>query len=680
MGSLPREIKKTVKVAVVWIFVLFFVLNPFNSSFVMSVNSQEFITYHLRDIIEGLSKENADTQNYYIATGTYEKQKDGDLFGVAKNKNLIVIQVESLQNMVIGAEYNGKEITPNLNNLINEKGTIYFDNFYQQIGSGNTSDAEFSINNSLIGSIESFTYQLYEDNYFKGLPWILKDEGYQTVVLHGYDKSFWNREKMYPVEGFDRYINDDFFISDNIEGIGGGNIVGISDSAFFQQASKYLEELNSQNAPFYSFLITLSSHNPFRLPESLKGLELKHEDKDNIFGNYMNSVHYADKCLGEFLESLKANGLYDNSLIAIYGDHFGLTKSDDKICAKVTEYLGYDYDYDMMLNVPLFIHVPESNINKTISTSGGQLDFMPTIAYLLGIEELDTIYLGQNLLTADSGFVAGQTHLLKGSFIKDDLVFEMSRDGIFENSRAFHRITREQLDITPLINDYKHAKQIVELSNFYLKNDILRKVLLQGKTLDGILSDIDSTRSMPTKIELVQVTEDKFDVFIDWMKKNPEKTVLLTMDDLLKGLQKFEEEYSGTKGRPGIIKYVNSTMNSEFLNLKNRIIPVLYTMDDYTKIEYLGYDDILLMPDLSKYTRKQIADILVINKPCAIAIKDEKVISEFQYILDSDTFVYTYDIDEHAKKAFYTAIGVDGFIERTKLEDSLLGNQQQTLR
>lgn len=676
MGSLPKEIKNAIKAAVIWMLVLFIVLNPCNSSFIMSINSQEFMTYHIKDMIEGLSEDGSrDNQEYYIATGTYENQKNGALFGIAKDKNLILIQVESLQNMVIGSEYNEQEITPNLNNLIKEQGTIYFDNFYQQIGSGNTSDAEFAINNSLMGSIESFTYQLYENNYLKGLPWILKEEGYNTVVMHGYEKTFWNRENMYPIEGFDTFINSEILISDHIEGIGGGNIVGISDKAFFQQASEYLEVLDAKDEPFYSFLITLSSHNPFRLPESLRGLELRPEDEGNIFGNYMNSIHYADQCLGEFLTSLKDNGLYDNSIIAIYGDHFGLTKSDVKIAEKVTEFLGYDYDFDVMLNIPLFIHLPESDMNETISISGGQLDFMPTISYLLGIEELNTIYLGQNLLTADSGFVAGQTHLLKGSFIMDEVVFEISRDGVFENSRAFHRRTREKIDILPYKDDYKRAKQVVELSSFYLKNDILRHTLLKGKTIEDILTEIGTNRRIPTKIGMIQITADKEDqrgflipAFVTWMKANPKETILVEMDDMLEGLQRFEEEYSGTSGKPGFIRYVNYTLNSEYLNIKKRMIPVVKVMDDYTKIEYLGYNDILFMPDLSKYTRKQIADFVTINKPCAIAIPKDKVTSEFQYILDMGRLVYTYDVDSIAQKAAFSAIGVDGFIHQIKLE------------
>jgi len=661
VGSLPKEIRHLIKTAVFWMFVILFALNPFNSSFVMSLNSQEFITYHIKDIIENLpAKKQYNAQDYYLATGAYEEQKNGELFGIAKGSNLIVIQMEAMQNMLIGKVYNGQEITPNLNRLIKEKGSIYFDNFYQQIGSGNTSDAEFAINNSLMGSIESFTYQLYQDNYLKGLPWILKEEGYRTAVLHGYDKTFWNRENMYPVIGFDTYISSDQLVNDHIEGIGGGNIVGISDYAFFQQAASYLEEMDERSYPFYSFLITLSSHNPFYLPESLQGLELLPQDQDNIMGNYLNAEHYADQCLGEFLDSLKENGLYDDSVIALYGDHFGLTKSDEQIAEKVTDFLGYEYDYDIMLNIPLIIHIPGYSQNRVESISGGQLDFMPTVCYLLGIEELDTLYLGQNLLTADSGFVAGQTHMLKGSFIKDDIVFEISRDGVFDNSRAYDRITREELDITGLKDEYLKAKEVVELSDFYLRNDILKAALLEGKNMEQIITGLSLEKNMPSELKLLQTDSAEL---AHWIKENNHEMAAVSMNNMLDGLQQLEDRYNSSAERPGIVRSVSSEMSSTLQGLKGRIIPVIRTMEDYTKIEYLGYENILFIPDFSKYTQRQIVDFIEMNRPCAVAIPADEAPAQFHSLLTGDLFVYAYDVSGPAQKAALSAIGVDGFIE-----------------
>lgn len=665
---LPKEIKTLIRAAVIWIFILILVLNPFNSSFVMSLNSQEFISYHIRDIIENLSdKKDYDSGNLYLATGTYEKQIDGELFGIAKGKNLIVIQLESLQNMLIGRTYNGQEITPNLNRLIKEQGSIYFDNFYQQIGSGNTSDAEFAINNSLIGSIESFTYQLYEGNHFRGLPWILKDQGYRTAVFHGYDKSFWNRESMYPVQGFDTFIGSDQLVNDNIKGIGGGNIVGISDQAFYQQSLEYLKAMDETTYPFYSFLITLSSHNPFRLPDSLKGLELLPRDQDNIVGNYMNSMHYADRCFGEFLEGLKANGLYEDSLVALYGDHFGLSKSDEQIAKKVTEFLGFEYDYDIMLNVPLMIHIPGYEENRVVSISGGQLDFMPTICYLLGVERLDTLYLGRNLLTAESGFVAGQTHMLKGSFIKDDLVFEISRDGVFENSRAYSRTSREKLSIEGLKDEYLKAKEIVELSDFYLRKDVLRAALLEGRTMDQIITGLSLKKTTPSKLKLISREQENPEEIVRWMKANEGEMTAVSMDSILKGLKQLDDLFNGS-AKTGRIRYISEEMSSTKRDLKSRVIPVIRNMEDFTKTEYMGYENLLFMPDLSKYTRKQISDFIEMNRPWAVAIPADQAASQFHELLSGEIFVYAYDVSGPVQRAALSAIGVDGFLEEISID------------
>ena len=129
----------------------------------------------------------------------------GKYFGIGKNRNLIVIQVESLQNFVVNKKYGDTEITPNLNYLINND-SFYFPNYYQQLGLGNTSDAEFITNNSIYPTTEGQAYSLYQNNEFYGLPWQLKEIGYKTLAMHGHDKSFWNRDKAYSAQGFDTIL------------------------------------------------------------------------------------------------------------------------------------------------------------------------------------------------------------------------------------------------------------------------------------------------------------------------------------------------------------------------------------------------------------------------------------------------------------------------------------------
>ncbi len=625
--SLPKQIKKFYKTLTVILAVALIIENPIGSTFVTSLTSQEFFLTHIKDIAEHLDAPENESQ-YYLATGTYEEQKDGELFGIAEGRNLIVVQMESMQAMMLDRDYFGQEITPFLNRLTKETGTIYFDNFYSQLGAGNTSDAEFVSNNSIVGSIESYTYQLYQDNYFRGLPWILKDRGYNTNVFHGYDKSFWNRENVYPKLGFDTYYGASEFVNDNIEGIGAGNIVGISDSAFFKQAIQYMKELPE---PYYSFLITLSTHNPFRLPELLQEIELR-EEEENIVGRYIQSVNYSDRCLEEFFEGLKEAGLYDNSIIVLYGDHFGLTRADSAVTEVVSNWLGKPYTYDEMMRVPLIIHIPGYDKNETVSISGGQWDTFPTVAYLLGIENLDTLYLGQNLLTAESGFVAFQMHMLKGSFVMDDVVFEMSRDGVFQNSSVRNRITGEKLDPNDYYDEYLKAVEKIELSRFYLENDVLRLAVEEGRSMEQINAEIFGNTETATelqgynvKIDDIDGIEKMYSEIVRNISENNNFYAALSSDDIWTLLSYIQKTYSGKSGKTGTIASIDESMNDDYMLFRQHVYPVTTDLGMVTKIDNLGYDNIIVKPEYGKISLNELNTFTADNHIAGISVDRETV-------------------------------------------------------
>lgn len=463
-------------IAVVLLAVL--VSGCFGNSLITSVSNQEFFSFHIKDLLAKATRNDVNVMSGDLSdlTGSYDQEKSGPLFGTAEGRNLIVVQMESFQNFVINAKYNDQEITPNFNRLIQDKDTIYFDNYYQQVGSGNTSDAEFATNNSIFGSIMSYTYGIYYQNYFRGLPVLLKEKGYNTNVYHAYDKKFWNREKAYPHMGFDRFVSRDDFDPTQIIGM------GLSDEEFFRQS---VEDMKKLPQPFYSFLITLSNHYPFYIPAEDYKIKLLQEDEETTFGHYINSVHYADQAIGQLIEDLKEAGLYDNCIIAFYGDHMGLTKDDSEINASMTKYLGKPYNYETMMNIPLIIHIPHADggqgVNQTVHISGGQMDFMPTIAYLMGFDTLDTVYLGHNLLTIPSGFVAEQCYMPKGSFIRDNIIFEMSKDGVFDHSKAWNRLTGQSIPLSGCYQDYQRSTDVINTSESILKNDMLRD-MYQGST------------------------------------------------------------------------------------------------------------------------------------------------------------------------------------------------------
>lgn len=466
------KLKVVVTMLVMTIFLM--IINPFSSSAIARVKSMEFFTSHVGDIYEtisdSLSGSEMDEEEILevIEEHVLDEAPIAPKYSrVGKGRNLIVIQLEAFQDFVINALYNGQEITPNINRLI-KNDTIYFDRFFSNIGKGNTADAEFSALNSLYPIIDGEVYRLYEDNTYHGLPWLMREQGYKAFAVHGFEGDFWNRESAYPYQGFEDFISMEDMEQDEIIGM------GISDKSMFRQL---VERLKQQDGPFFSFVITLTNHHPYILDDELRSIELKREDENTKFGDYLQTVRYTDEAIGQFIDDLKAAGLYDNTVIALYGDHHGLNCGMDDVYESVSRFIGRSYDYDEMLNVPLIIHIPGSGISETIHTTGGHIDFLPTIANIMGLSLDNTLVLGQDLVNANDGFVAFTAYLLEGSFADNDIMFQISREEVFEESRAWRIGTNEEVDVLPYRKEYEKALLLKKTSKEILEQDLIKKLL-----------------------------------------------------------------------------------------------------------------------------------------------------------------------------------------------------------
>ena len=427
----------------------------------------EILVYHLYDAYHSwfVPKDKALTVDPLDYMYQYsEEDKLSPYYELAKGRNLIVIQVEAMQEFVLNQEYNGQTITPNLNRLL-EKDTIFFENYYYLIGGGNTSDAEFAVNNSLFAPDTEAAYIKYEKNKFHGLPWLLKDNGYTGAhAFHGYIAEFWNRDKAYVNQGFDTYTSSvDFTPKDGILGM------GISDYEFFMQS---VDIMKTYEQPFYSFMITLSSHYPFDLPEELHQIEIAEEHSTQpLFGNYLQSMAYVDWAFEQLFAALKEADLYDNSVIVIYGDHFGIPHYDWYAKRYMTELLGREYYEDDVFRVPLIIHIPGSGVTETISTTGGHIDVTPTLLHLFGIENHKSVMFGQNLFTAENGIIYQQTHLARGSFISDTILYAMAQNGIEINNKAYNKSTHALTPSAPYRQTSQKAKSTIEACISILESD-----------------------------------------------------------------------------------------------------------------------------------------------------------------------------------------------------------------
>lgn len=430
----------------------------------------ELFCYHTCDIVKAFQSSVSDRE-VDKSLYTVKADRDSEYFGIAEGRNVIILQVEAMQNFVLGATYNGQVITPNLNKLLGID-TLYFNNYYYQIGGGNTCDAEFAVNNSLFGPENEAGYVKYADNNYNGLPWLLKQNGYSgAYAFHGYYANFWNREYAYVNQGFDDYKSiEDYSQSDLFP-------MGISDRELFTEA---MDSLKSYEEPFYSFFITVSSHHPYAIPLKDRGITLLPEDEATLFGLYMHSMNYVDTVIGEFINMMKEAGLYDNSVFVIYGDHYALHNTDSRINQQVSSVIGRDYTLYDVFNVPLIIHVPGLNKAETLEVTGGHIDVLPTLLCLLGIENTKTVMFGQNLLTAESGIVCEQTHLSVGSFISDEVMFCKPHNNIEANFSVYEKGTMARL--SPW--DYTHISEYAEnrirdCEALLINNDIFLDSTLQ---------------------------------------------------------------------------------------------------------------------------------------------------------------------------------------------------------
>ncbi|AEH50542.1 LTA synthase family protein [Pseudothermotoga thermarum] len=413
------------------------------------------IAYHSYDVVWSIFGRDQKSLELVI----FERFEQGKRYrGVAKGKNLIVIQLESFQSFLIGFHYNDQEVTPNLNRIVSQ--SIYFENYYQQAGCGNTADAEFVSLTSLHVPGNEVAYEVYADKTLEALPAILRNHGYETIAFHGNTGWFWNRKKIYPNLGFDKFYSLEELNNDEIFGL------GLSDLSLYKQA---IEIIKRSNKPFFAFIVTLSSHTPFLIPEQYKMLTLDHKHEGTIFGNYLQSVHYADYALGWFIEELKKEGIYENSIIVLYGDHAGIQPFVKENAEIMKEVLGKEYDYAEAFRVPLVIHIPKLSLNLRVQTIGGQVDFLPTMLNLLGIDADQSKMVGKDLLNCSESFVALRYQVPDGSFIDERRYFMVSPDGFLQNSFAYDRILEKPLPYYECLDGYKKAIQQIELSRAILK-------------------------------------------------------------------------------------------------------------------------------------------------------------------------------------------------------------------
>ncbi|MEK0312850.1 LTA synthase family protein [Cohnella sp. 56] len=381
------------------------------------------------------------------------------MFGAAAGKNVLIIQAEAFQSFVIGQTVEGKEITPYLNALIGK--SLYFPNFYHQTGQGRTSDADFLTSCSLHPMPTGSVFIRFADHDFNCLPEILNGKGYDTTIHHAYDGSFWNRNNMYHNMEYGKFYNiKDFNIDEEPLGW------SLGDKSFLQQTVDQIQERGA--SPFYAMAITISGHHPFNLPDSKTEFEVG-AFEGATFGDYIKAAHYVDAAIGELVDRLQQEGLWDNTALMLYGDHDN-SLYDKKPYEQLLGKSLSDEEMDAIIRkVPFFIHFPGDEYAGVSEKTAGQLDTAPTILQMLGIPMGDNKMMGVSMLSAAEKPVVFRT----GGFTDGKVYYTPSNDGSGAGGACYSLADGAAADMSACAAGKDAAQLELQISDLVVEHDLL---------------------------------------------------------------------------------------------------------------------------------------------------------------------------------------------------------------
>ena len=279
-------------------------------------------------------------------------------------QNVIFILVESYTSFTTDMIIDNKEVTPFLNRLRKEPNVYYNGNMKSNITIGQSSDGQFIYMTGLLPLRSIITVSRAKHNLLPALPKKIKkyNPDIESRMVIPTLPSLWEQDAMCQAYGFDYlYSSNDFQ---------GPHSRNLNDEQIFQLAKEI--DLKSSK-PFFSYILTMSMHGPYNSP--IDSTFIIHDKKFcPELTNFLNVCHYTDKQIEKYINHLKENGLYNNSLIIIAPDH------------QVPENTVNTEQYGITRELPLFII--NGNINTLEAWNGtyNQLDVYTTILDCLGIQ------------------------------------------------------------------------------------------------------------------------------------------------------------------------------------------------------------------------------------------------------------------------------------------------------
>lgn len=338
-----------------------------------------------------------------------------DYTGKFKDKNLIVIMMESIGEAVFHEDY--KEYFPTLYKLYNEG--ITGKNNYSPRNNCATGESEMTSQISLYSIETTCTVNTYKNNEYKeALLYMLKKNNYFTSTYHNYTELYYSRSVFEYKLGASRYY--------------GVNDLGVSYDLAYKEWPSDLELMEKaipkfiDQERFASYMITVSAHTPYIFSSKMGNKHLSLFKDTNFPTNtkrYLSKVKELDLAIEYLIKSLDEKGKLDDTVIVLFGDHYpyGLNDKDYGNLAQ------YDIKTNAEVDRTPFIIYNSATSKEEITKYTTPMDYTPTLLNLFGIEYDPRLYLGHDIFSEYTDYAvfpdnswqssAGYYSTSKGEFI-----------------------------------------------------------------------------------------------------------------------------------------------------------------------------------------------------------------------------------------------------------------------
>lgn len=289
-------------------------------------------------------------------------------------RNVVLLIVESLGREYISAMSGEHAYMPFLDSLC-RRSLALTNAFANAEGSSKGTCA-------ILAGIPSFTDEAfmntaYSGNRVDGLGARLKEMGYATAYFHGGLNGEFKFDSFSRACGFDSYFGKDEFGDDRYY----DGHWGIYDEEFLQFTA---ERIGTLPQPFCAGIFTLSTHDPFQIPERYEGRFPKGTQEIH------ESLGYADMAIRRFFERAQREPWYSNTLFVITADH----------TFKYNEHPAWYMNPAGRFAVPIIFFTPDGSLSGTDDRVAQQLDITPSILDLLGYEGRISTF-GQSVFQRD---------------------------------------------------------------------------------------------------------------------------------------------------------------------------------------------------------------------------------------------------------------------------------------